>query len=868
MNLTAGTRLGPYEVLAPLGVGGMGEVYRARDERLKREVAVKVLPPSFSSDPERLRRFEQEAQAAGALNHPNILAIYDIGTVEGAPYIVSELLEGETLRERLSGGALPARKAIDYALQIAHGLAAAHEKGIVHRDLKPENLFVTRDGRLKILDFGLAFWRPLDAAGREQAAAAGHPVATINQTAIPTEFGTEPGVVLGTLGYMSPEQVRGRAADARSDIFAFGAILYEVLSGKRAFRGESAADTMSAILTKEPPDLSETNRSIAPGLERVVRHCLEKNPEERFHSAHDLAFDLQALSGESAGTRAVAVAIVSGRRKVSLAAAGAAVLGAAILAAAAGVLLSRKPAPPPPAFHRLTFRRGLVWSARFAPDGQTIVYGAAWDGAPIELFSARAESPESRALGFGSADVLAISRQGEMAISLNRHFLMGWESSGTLAQVPLSGGAPREILENVSEADWSPDGKMLAIVHEVGGKNRLEFPIGKVLYETAGWISLIRVAPQGDRIAFIDHPGRGDSVGSLAVVDLKGKKTTLFARGGQGLAWAPSGKEIWSNQGGTLRAISLSGAERVVARVPGGLWVQDISRDGRLLAAHFNSRREIAGLAPGETKERNLSWFDWSFPIALSQDGRLLLFEEQNRGGENGYAVYTRKTDGSPAVRLGEGYTLALSPDTKWALAVTNAFSDPQLALMPVGAGQPRTLPRDTIQFQPWGSWLPDGKRVLVAGAEQGHGTRLYVRDLEGKSRPVIPTDIRVSFTGITVSPDGKLVTAVMPDGNAAIFSIEGGPSRPVRGLETGELPVQWSEDGRALFVLKPEGLPAKLFRLDLETGQRSLWKEIAPSDPAGVFGVDPIRLTRDGKAYVYSYRRLLTDLYLVEGLK
>ena len=725
----------------------------------------------------------------------------------------------------------------------------------MHRDLKPENLFITRDGRVKILDFGLAKLTQPESGAREL-------------TELPTATaGTEPGVVLGTLGYMSPEQVRGKPADARSDIFSFGAILYEALSGKRAFRGESAADTMSAILTKEPPDLSETNRTIAPGLERLVRHCLEKNPEERFHSAHDLAFDLQALSGESgSAARPASAPGLSARRRVSVRAAVAAVLGAAILAAG-GVLLSRKPAPPP-TFQRLSFRRGLVWSARFAPDGQTIVYGAAWDGAPIELFSARAKSPESRPLGFGSADVLAISPQGEMAISLNRHFLIGWESSGTLAQVPLSGGAPREILENVSEAGWSPDGKTLAIAHEVGGKYRLEFPIGKVLYETAGWISLIRIAPQGDRIAFIDHPSRGDSIGSLAIVDLAGKKTILFARGGQGLAWVPSGKEIWSNQGGTLRAISLSGAERVLARVPGGLWVQDISRDGRLLAAHANSRREIAGLAPGETKERNLSWFDWSFPIALSQDGRLLLFEEQNRGGENGYAVYIRKTDGSPAVRLGEGYTLALSPDAKWALAVSNPFSDPQLTLMPVGAGQPRALPRDTIQFQPWGSWLPDGKRILVVGIEPGHASRLYVRDLEGRSRPVIPTDIRASFMGITLSPDGKLVTAVMPDGNAAIFSIENGQSRPVRGLEPGELPVQWSEDGRALFVVRPQALPAKLFRLDLETGQRALSREITPSDPAGVFGIDPIRLTRDGKAYVYSYRRLLTDLYLVEGLR
>jgi len=299
----------------------MGEVYRAKDPRLGRDVAIKVLPASFSSDPDRLRRFEQEARAAGILNHPNITAVYDIGTHEGAPYVVQELLEGETVRSVLAGGRLPLRKAIDYSLQIAHGLAAAHEKGIVHRDLKPENLFVTKDGRVKILDFGLAKLRETQEPS--------------GQTSLPTASpGTEPGVVLGTLGYMSPEQVRGKPADARSDIFSFGAILYEMLSGKRAFHGDSAADTMSAILMKEPPELSQTNRDIAPGLERVVRHCLEKSPEQRFHSAHDLAFGLEALSDVSTPTLAPAA-----RPRALTFRVGAALLAALLALAAAAVLL-------------------------------------------------------------------------------------------------------------------------------------------------------------------------------------------------------------------------------------------------------------------------------------------------------------------------------------------------------------------------------------------------------------------------------------------------------------------------------------------------------------------------------------------------
>src|SRR5580698_4690143 len=324
MNLAAGTKLGPYEIVSLLGAGGMGEVYRARDSRLRRDVAVKVLPQTLSLDADRLRRFEQEALATAALNHPNILAVFDIGTHEGSPYVVSELLEGETLRERMNGGAIATRKALDFALQIAHGLAAAHEKGIIHRDLKPENLFLTKDGRLKILDFGLAKLTQADPGSSSHTA-----MATATHG---TPHATEAGVVMGTAGYMSPEQVRGLALDTRSDIFSFGAILYEMLSGKRAFHGDTPADTMSSILKEDPPDLSATNRNVSPALERIVQHCLEKSPEARFHSASDIAFDLEHLSGISGTTaRVAALAATPPRGKLVLALASGLAIAAAML---------------------------------------------------------------------------------------------------------------------------------------------------------------------------------------------------------------------------------------------------------------------------------------------------------------------------------------------------------------------------------------------------------------------------------------------------------------------------------------------------------------------------------------------------------
>lgn len=369
MTLTAGTTVGPYEVVSLLGAGGMGEVYRARDPRIGRDVAIKVIRSAFSGDSERLGRFEQEVRAAGALSHPNILSIYDVGTSNGSPYLVSELLEGETLRERLSESPLPLKKAIEYGLQIAQGLAAAHDKGIIHRDLKPENLFITKDGRVKILDFGLA------KLTRPEASNGG------SQTTISTTPGTQTGMVLGTVGYMSPEQVRGEKADHRSDIFSFGAILYEMLSGKRAFEGETAVEKMNAILKDDPPELLQANPKVSGSLERIVCFCLEKRSEDRFQSARDLGLALEALSGTSSTVPAVAQIQKS---KLSLLRLSAAVLLVTLCIVAAFILgknsgarnvISQKPEKTEaklPIWHQITFRRGTVWTARFAPDARRL----------------------------------------------------------------------------------------------------------------------------------------------------------------------------------------------------------------------------------------------------------------------------------------------------------------------------------------------------------------------------------------------------------------------------------------------------------------------------------------------------------------
>ncbi len=818
MSLEAGAHLGPYEILAPLGAGGMGEVYRARDPRLGREVAIKVLPASMSDDADRLRRFEQEARAAGILNHPNITAVHDIGTHEGAPYVVQELLEGDTLRAELAGGRFSARKAIDHALQIAHGLAAAHEKGIVHRDLKPENVFVTRDGRVKILDFGLA--KLMHAEERGEA------------TSLPTATaGTEPGVVLGTLGYMSPEQVRGKPADARSDIFAFGAIFYEMLSGQRAFRGDSAADTMSAILKEDPPELSVTNRNISPAVERIVRHCLEKNPERRFHSAHDLAFDLESLSGDSSAVRPAAAAAGPGIRRWLPAGLGL----LAVLAVAGAYGLGRRHetvSAPAAVFQQLTYRQEPIFNARFAPDGKTVVYGAAPSGNSPQIFSLRPDYPGATARGLEGVALLSVSSRGELAVLTGARYLRHSLFEGTLARMPLEGGAPREILEHVREADWSPDGSDLAVIRDVGGKDRLEFPAGRILCETGGYFSNPRFSRRGDRIAFFEHPIKFDDRGLVAVVDLQGHKTVLSEGywAEEGLAWSASGEEVLFSAGTAYNnfdvyGVTLKGARRTLMQSAGGLTIQDVLPDGRWLATRDQLYRDVPTRVAGQDRERDLSWLDLSYAVAISADGKTLLFTEESGGAGSSYSTCIRGTDGSPVVRLGDGGAADLSADGRWALAVVPTVPQ-QLVLYPTGPGTARRLASSGLVSYETAQLFPDGRRVLACGHEPGRAIRCYVQEIDGGSaRAITPEGTTDGF----VSPDGREVVVREVGKGLRIFSVDGGQSRPVPGTTAEDSIVRWSADGRSLLVAPVWDVPSRVERIEIATGKREPYADLRP---------------------------------------
>ncbi len=855
MSLAAGARLGPYEVISPLGAGGMGEVYRARDTRLDRDVAIKVLPPAFAADADRRARFEREAKAIAALSHPNILAIHDTGTHDGQMFVVTELLEGQTLGATLRAGALPTRKAIDIGVQIARGLAAAHDKGIVHRDLKPENVFLLHDGQVRILDFGVA--KLVRPSGADEPTAA--------------DAGTGLGLVVGTIGYMAPEQVRGEPIDHRADIFALGVVVHEMLSGTPPFARDTTPEILTAILKDDAPALPS---SVTPVVERVVRRCLEKRREERFHSAHDLglAFDLLSTMTVTGQTPAAPQPVRAVPRRTAL------VYGASSLAllasgVAGGMFLDRRLRPTvPPSFRRLTFRRGVIRSARFSPDGQTILYGALWDGDGCRVHTVRVDSPESRPLDLPDANVLAISRSGEVALAVGSHSV-GLFTYGTLARVPIAGGPPRHMLPDVKFADWSPDGSDLAIVRRVDGRDRLEFPIGKILVQPPAGVdmglSFARVSADGRRVAFVQCRAPESLVGRVAIVDQTGTVTPLSREylNIHGLAW--KGDDIWYTAADerplfrALSAVTPRGTRRTITRMPGNATLWDVSPDGRLLLAHTDDRAVVIAHVPGDVADRDLSWLDSSWVADLSLDGRLLLFTETGQGSGAESSTYLRGTDGSPAVRLGAGRAVALSPDTRWALCLSSVLPSPYLDLLPTGVGEARRIPGDGFTYT-GAQWL-DGNRIIVSALAPGQQARLYVHELKtGQQHPITPEAV----DAWTLSPNGSTIAARGPDPMIRLYPTDGSAPREVAGLSGHEVPVAWINEG--LLVTRP-GDPASplgdVYRVDLATGRQELWKNILPRDRAGIFTFLTLRVTPDGRSQAYTWHRSLSNLYVAEGL-
>jgi eukaryotic-like serine/threonine-protein kinase len=852
--------LGPYQILQLVGAGGMGEIYRARDARLNRDVAIKVLPQSYMNEPELLKRLAREARAVGSLNHPNIVAVYDVGSENGVEYVVMELLEGETLGDKLTSGPLSPRKAVEYATQIARGLAAAHEKNIVHRDLKPQNIFITRDGRVKILDFGLAREaRPDELLARLSSRL------------------TTPGMVMGTAAYMSPEQARGQTVDHRSDIFSFGVTLYEMLSGKLPFERETAFETMSAIVNGEPPDLQEMVPNLPPVLYRLVGHCLEKSPDARFQSARDLVFNLENCADIvwPSKTDQPAALVRPGRGRV---AAMAGVIAILVLAVAALALWNlRAPRAVEPSFQRLTFRPALIPSARFTADGDTVVYSASTQGEPLRVHLLRTDLPESQALTVPSGELAGISRTGEMAVLLNAR-TFDWTTGRILARVPVLGGTPREVVDGVLRADWAPDGR-LAVWRRTEKGGQLEFPLGNVLYSSPRFVITLRVSPNGEHVAINVLKDGQDS--DIMVFGLDGSRRTLTTLDvhARGMAWTPDGKELWYSTPGdtdqlwSIYGVTLDGRIRSVMRAPGWPWLYDIARDGTALIGLTVFQSGVMVPTDGGGKERDLSWLDSSVLADISWDGKSILFTEFKEGVQYKPTVFMRSTDLSPAVRLGEGVAVAFSPRKDKVLAIRPGAKRHELVLLPTGAGKMETLPNNLDCL--WGGFLPDGRIVFTA--QTAAGPRMFLQEGDSRPpRPLTPPGMAIGHIGPTgggaikpISPDGRSLLVFDRERRAWIVPLDaaGGSPRLAAGVLPEELPAGWSADGRHIYVYQAIEMPAKVYDVDLATGERRLLREV-PVPAEGAFRIVPILLMPDGQSFAYGYYCQVSTLYTASGLR
>ena len=893
MSLIAGTKLGPYEILSRIGAGGMGEVYRAKDARLGREVAIKVLPAYFCRDLDRMRRFEQEARAAGALNHPNILTVYDVGTHEGAPYLVTELLEGSTLREQLRGGALPSRKGTECAIQVAQGLAAAHDKGIVHRDLKPENIFVCRDGRAKILDFGLA---KLTAPEAEDA--------TVTGLELKDETGV--GVVLGTAGYMSPEQVRGEKADERSDIFSFGVVLYEMLSGQRAFAGQSAADRASAILKEDPPDLRSTGRSISPGLERIVRHCLEKNPSQRFQSARDLAFNLETVSTESGTGTAVPEAI----RKDKRVPIGWVIACLAVLAAAGGGWWYRgthRPSHRDVTFLRLTDFAGLEDSPALSPDGKSVAFVSdssgsrqIWirllaGGPPLQVTHDSGEHLEPR-WSQDSAAIIYYSPPPEGDVQ------------GALWEISALGGAPRRLISSMSGADVSHDGRRLTffrlndkqmelVVSDRNGSNArvvLQAPVS-FSYRQPRW------SPNDGTIAYLHS--RENWADDVYVVSSSGGSAHQVTHDNtlmSGLAWLADGSRLLysSARGSTVLYLPTmhlwlvppaGGAPQPLTFGEAGDENPDVDHDGRIVVSRRHMQFDIWKFPvdgdPAENVRRAVRITHQTGQVqtpTLSPDDRELAYLSDNGGHGNLWVMDLASGETHQITyETGPGIVMGVpiwSPDGKSITFATNRPSElgrgiGYWLIHPDGSGLHLALSEGA-----WATWSGDSKWLYYAESSPVRETgsyRMMKAPVEGGPAVLVRSD---NARGPAVAPDGSSLYYVVPlqnlngllDYELRVARPEDGPSKLLARISGERVPI-WqglhpviSRDGKWLVTPLDDGRGTNIWVVSTPDGKL---KRITDFGARRTFIARRVSWSSDGKWVFAAVGEGDADIVQIDGL-
>ena len=835
-----------YRLEREIGAGGMATVYLAEDVRHHRKVAIKVLHPELSAvlGPD---RFLKEIELTASLQHPHILPLFDSGSAEGKLWYAMPFIDGETLRTRLQREhQLPISDALRIASEAADALDYAHRRGVVHRDIKPENILL-HDGHALVADFGIAL--AVEQAGGARM--------------------TQTGLSLGTPAYMAPEQAMGeRSIDARADIYALGAVTYEMLAGEPPFTGPTAQAILAQVITAEPRSLSLQRKSVPASADAAVRTALEKLPADRFASAKEFA-DALTRPTESVGATRPAGAWRRGPPRWRVLALGC----AALVAASMGAFLlgtRRRVTSVPAEFRQVTFATQAIATARFAADGRTIVFDAMRESSVPTIYIIRPDYPDARPLGLDDAHLLAVSSKNELAVLTGARFLAHRLFIGTLARMSLEGGTPREMLDSVREADWSHDGSSLAIIHVVGGHDRLEYPVGTVLFDTPGYLSDLRVSPDGERVAFFDHSTRFpyDDRGGVDVID-RARHRSVLAKdfsGEEGLAWSADGKSVLfsASEGPRLQIheVDLGGRVHIALPTPGTMMMQDVSRAGRWLAIREDRGFQVHAHVAGRVGDLDLSWLDQSVTSALSHDGKLLGLTDASEFASADYATIVRKTDGSPAVRLGDGWITAFTPDGQWAVTIVPSAS-PQLRLYPVGTGDTRRL--DFGAFEALSDarvWGPGADSTVACGTMSGHVPRCYLRTTSASMwQPVADDGADHAF----VSPDGHLVFTTSPDGSNLLYDLRTSSGRPVRGLRAGDQVLRWSPDGKSLWVWQTDTLPIVIDRLDIATDQRARLTTFVPQSGQGVMHTVDVSLADDPHVYSYGSRVVRSQLFQIE---
>ncbi len=863
-----------YTIQRELGAGGMATVYLAHDIKHGRKVAVKVLRPELAAVIG-AERFLAEIRTTANLQHPHILPLFDSGAVRlGQPehgdpddgevegprsvlFYVMPFVQGESLRDRLTREKqLPIGDAVRIASEMASALDYAHRHGVIHRDIKPENVML-HDGSALVADFGIAI----------AASTAGNRM-------------TETGMSLGTPQYMSPEQAMGeRELDARSDIYALGCVTFEMLAGEPPFSGPTAQAIVAKIMTADAPELTTLRRTVPPHVADAVHVALQKLPADRFESAKGFA-DALGTPGVAGRRSAAGRAVTAPTRRLAAWLANPWSWGmAAIVAALLLVMLTQRRAAgtlTDVRFTQQTYRPEAIFTARFAPDGKTVVFSSTGaSGTVPHLYVIRPDYPEPQPLGPDSTHLLAISSTGTLAVLTGAVYANHRLFEGTLASLPLGPGAPRALLAGVREADWSPDGKTLAIIHRVDDEDRVEYPIGTVLARSAGYFSDIRVSPTGDQVALFDHQALYDDRGTVVIL---GRNGAVLARSPvhwalEGLAWSREPDRVMytgstatngSYTALTAYSMDLHGRMQLALASAGGITLQDISASNRWLVTHDDLPYRLLVGGPEPDHERDLSWLDVSETPVISADGKLVAFADQGVTGGLNYGLLLRKTDGSPAARLGDGEPMALSRDGQSVLAIVPSVP-PRLMIYPTGPGEPRRLDQgqfETISYVT-GQFVDD-QRVFMCGSQAGHSVRCYIATTAGGTfTPVTPEGTLQA----ALSPDGTRIAAQVRD-SFVLIAVAGGPSQPARGLRPHDHLVRWSPDGRELWVWRPGDLAVRVERVNPATGQRSPLIDIAPPGRAGVRQYQYLRLADDGRTYAVIALGYASTLFVVDGVR